>query len=554
MKLLTSQMQAVALNLMEGLDSPRSLTVAVMLRYGEWDQLLKLSCDPHLYNDAYQYYTDAVATDFLRKLELQVDSIDPEAAAIEKWWSAERQCFVTNKRLNEIFDFGTLLGVPVSERILEFFEDMKKHLRWLLGDRPPESFPGFFGPGATLSDSAERCTVLHKMSSLPTLTSSALYYLVPWTGTKWAAANAARGEDIRIVSGNKFFTVPKTALTRRSCAKEPSINGYFQLGLGRVMKARLRSRGINLYDGQDVHRQVACLASKNGEFCTIDLSSASDTVCTALVRYVLPPAWFHNLQDLRSRTTEIGGKRIVLEKFSSMGNGYTFELETAIFTAISLSVAPWLKPGVDLFVYGDDIIVPKDVASDVLWALRFCGFTPNPEKTFVTGPFRESCGGDFFDGVPVRAHFLKEEPNEPQQWISLANGIQRVISNFSARPDISSRLRKCWFRILDAIPANVRKCRGPKELGDLCIHDEESRWRVRWRSSQIRYVQVYRPARYLRVSFARFDPDIQFAAALYGVVLSPRIPNPRWPEGHDFRGVVPRDGVTGYKVGWVPFS
>lgn len=551
---LTYNMQKVVLTIMEGLDSPRSLSVAILMRHGEWDQIMRMTCDPHLYIEAAQYYKDACATDLLRKLECEIDGIDPEAAAVEKWWLAERKCFDTNRQLNEIFDFGTLNGVPVRSGIIEFFSDVKKNLVWLLGDSPPSSFDGAFGPGATLSDGARTCSVLHKMSSRPTLTSSALYYLVPWTGTKWAAANAARGEDLSFVSGNKFFTVPKTALVRRSCAKEPSLNSYYQLGLGRVMRGRLKGRGIDLDDGQDIHRRVACEASKSDAFCTIDLSSASDTVCTALVRHVLPPGWFYHLQDLRSRTTEIGGRRVVLEKFSSMGNGFTFELETAIFTAIALSVAPWLRPGVDLFVYGDDIIVPKDVGSDVIWALKFCGFIPNPEKTFVTGLFRESCGGDFFGGAPVRAHFLKKEPNEPQEYISLANGIRRLITNFGEDSAVSIRLRRSWFAVLDCIPTAIRRCRGPEILGDLCIHDEEKRWRVRWRSSQIRYVQVYRPAKYLTVQLARFDPDIQLAAALYGVTLYPRNPKPGWPTGYDGRGVILRDGVKGHKVGWVPCS
>ncbi|DAD50686.1 RNA-directed RNA polymerase [ssRNA phage SRR6960799_21] len=557
--LMTSQMHKVALAYMEGLGSPRSLTVAILLRYNEWDQLLKLSCDPHQYTDYLQYYRDTCATDFLRKVECKVPGIDPEAAAKEKWWEAERACWCTNRRLNSIFDFGTdLNGLPVPERILEFFQDVKRMVEWLIGDGPPSSFDGRFGPGATLSDRAEQTTVPHKMSSSPTLTSSALYYLVPWTGTKWAAACAARGERFQIANGNKFFTVRKTALTHRSCAKEPSINGYFQLGLGSVARNRLRSRGIDLDNGQDLHRRVACEASITGGSCTIDLRSASDTSCTSLVRNVTPRKWLAHFEDLRSRTTLIDGKEVVLEKFSSMGNGFTFELETTLFAAIVLAVAPWLTPGVDMFVYGDDIIVPTDVSEDVIWALKFCGFTPNLDKTFVTGPFRESCGGDFFLGKPVRAYFLKEFPSEPQQWISLANGINRVIENVRDDPNLHHALRRSWFRVLDALPTNVRRCRGPISLGDLVIHDAEERWQTRWRSSQIRYVQVYRPARYRKVSFARFDADIQLAAALYGVVLSPQKVSPRvlrhWPEGYDNRGLIPRDAVTGYKVGWVPFS
>jgi hypothetical protein len=243
-----------------------------------------------------------------------------------------------------------------------------------------------------------------------------------------------------------------------------------------------------------------------------------------------------------------------LEKFSSMGNGFTFELETAVFTAICMSVMPDPLPGFNLWVYGDDIIVPSDLSGDVIAALRFCGFTPNQRKTFTEGMFRESCGGDFFDGQPVRAHFMKEYPNEPQKWIALANGIRRVIDSFGSQSRRVPRLRKAWFRVLDQIPANVRACRGPQELGDLVIHDEEDLWIFRWRNGlSRRWIRVYRPASFRGVRFGRYDPDVQMAAALYGVFLRRTSSKPSLVFD-DNRMLVKRDGVAGYKVGWVPYS
>lgn len=552
MNFITPEVTEVALSLMAGLNCPRSTTVAILIRYGEWEQLVKLKCSPSDYCSSESYLRATAATDFLRKLESAIPGVDPEAEAHKKWVEAEQQCFITNRRLYELMDFGTLSGIPVNEGILDFIEDVKKNVTYLIGSGPPSTWEGRFGPGATMSDDSRRTTVPHKMSSLPTATTSALYFLVPWTGTKWASACAERGDEVSFVRGNSFFTVPKTALTRRSCAKEPAINGYFQLGLGRILRSRLMRRGINLEDGQNVHRQVACSASLSGEFCTIDLSSASDTLCRALVQLVMPRPWAIALDDLRSTHTRVDGRWHRLEKFSSMGNGFTFELETVIFTAIAMT-AMGVKShcGHNLWCYGDDIIVPSVDASNVLWALRFFGFTPNESKTYVSGPFRESCGGDFFLGDPVRAHFLKELPHEPQHYISLANGIRRLSLQLGESHHLARDLRRTWFVCLGYVPSHIRACRGPNDLGDIVIHDDESRWNVRWRDS-IRYVRVYRPARFQGISFDRFDPDVQYAAALYGVALFPD--RATSPEYSDNRKVRPRNSVLGYLVGWAPFS
>lgn len=554
MELLTPEVKELALSYMAGLNCARSLTVAVMLRYGEWEQLLNLECSPGNYCDAESYLRATSATDFLRKVELKVPGIDPEAAALRKWREAEQQCFRTNRRIYEIMDFGTLGGSPVPDWLLGFIAKVRKNLVDLIGEHAPSVFPGRFGPGATVSDPSYRTTVLHKMASTPTLTTSALFFLVPWTGTKWAAACAARGDVSSVVRGNYFFTVPKTAKVSRACAKEPSLNSFYQLGLGRVMRKRMKGQGIDLDLGQDVHRRVACAASKSGEFCTIDLSSASDTLAKGLVDLLLPPSWREALTSLRSSHTSVGGRWHRLEKFSSMGNGFTFELETAMFAALAMACSDTLIPGVDLWVYGDDIIVPTHLAKDVIRALEFFGFSTNNSKTFIEGPFRESCGGDFYDGVPVRAHFLKELPNEPQHYIALANGIRRVSRQLGPSSALFRSMLKPWFRCLDLLPGSVRECRGPEILGDLVVHDDEERWRYRWRGNCIRYFRVYRPARFRKVGFNRFDPDIQFAGALYGVNLSPSKFDPRWAPFDDRRGLAVRDGVEGYKVGWVPYS
>lgn len=547
---LTQDVQSVVLTLMEGLDSARSLTVAILVRYGEWDQITQLETDPSHFCDADSYLSWAAPTDLLRKFDGFTLPIDKEQDTFKKWLDAEQECSKTNRRLDTYLDSGPFGGYDGDERIAEFFRDARKMFEFLVGSHPPTSYDGRFGPGATVSDSSRYTTVPDKLSSTPTLTSDALWFLVPWTGTHWATACADLKNDISFVRGNTYFQVPKHSRINRSCAKEPSINGYYQLGLGRVMRTRLKQRGFDLTEGQDVHRQVACTASRSGDLVTIDLSSASDCVSTNLVKLLAPRGWHNHLAALRSPFTKVGKTWYKLEKFSSMGNGFTFELETTIFASLCLAIDPGLTPGVDLFVYGDDIIVPKRIAQDVIWALRFCGFTTNARKTFVEGYFRESCGGDFFDGQAVRPYHLEEDPNEPQKLIAFANGLRRLASQNGWSPRRSSSILRAWFRCLDLLPAPIRRCRGPQGLGDICIHDDESRWQIRWRSS-IRYVRVYRPVITKRVMWERFAYSVQFAAALYGVS-----PNDKsigeWYRRE--RWIAPRDAVGSYKVGWVASS
>jgi len=91
------------------------------------------------------------------------------------------------------------------------------------------------------------------------------------------------------------------------------------------MKKRLGLFGVNLRD-QSVNQRYALLGSIDGSLATIDLSSASDTVSYALVMSLLPSGWFDLLDLFRSECVEVPGGVIELEKFSSMGNAYTFEL------------------------------------------------------------------------------------------------------------------------------------------------------------------------------------------------------------------------------------
>lgn len=543
---LTHEVKTIALNLMEGLSCPRSVSVAILIRSGCWVEIAKLSTVPSHYSDSESYWAARAATDFLRKYVDLPTGIDREAAAIAKWWDGEFECKRTNLRLDSYFDpaWGSN-----DTRINGFFDRVRKEVKTLIGTQPPKVLFPHFGPGATMSDRSQCTTVPDKMSSVLTFTSNSRSHLVDWNTTKWSEAHAELGLVNREIRGNAFFTVPKDGTTDRACGKEPSLNSAYQRPVGVAMKKRMLFSGIDIEGGQQFHRRVACAGSYTGDVATIDLTNASDTVCRALVRLILPPKWYELLNSLRSPTTTMPcGKVVVLEKFSSMGNGFTFELETVIFCAIARAVCKDSDEWSQITVYGDDIIAPTARYEDIIAALEFCGFTPNKGKTYGTGSFRESCGGDYFSGEAVRPYYMKEFSHEPQDYIALANGLRRMALTSTHAADRWRRVRRAWFSCLDNLPSHVRSCRGPEGLGDAVIHDEEERWSTRTRDS-IRYIRGYTPIAGREVRWEGFAFSVQFAAALYfagkGIDKPTRLLN---------GNLTPRDPITGYKVSWIAYS
>jgi len=256
---------------------------------------------------------------------------------------------------------------------------------------------------------------------------------------------------------------------------------------------------------------------------------------------LLKKEWFELLDTLRSPKTFVDGKWVHLQKFSSMGNGYTFELETLLFLAIACEACYLCgvpaQPGENIWVYGDDIILPSQASATMLALLRFFGFTPNPDKTFTSGLFRESCGGDFFNGQAVRPFYQKEIPDEPAKWISLVNGIRRLGRKDFVGDFRWSNVRRAWLRALDALPSDIRRLRGPEDLGDLVIHDDFEFWRKRRTRDLRTFIQTWAPV-HKALPLHHWKGPIVFASALYGIPSD---------------GVFARGRVEGYRIKWVSY-
>lgn len=399
--------------------------------------------------------------------------------AINKWLATERENEATNDRLI------TLEG---SYQILPrvgwscFVSRVRRRIAHLLGETVPlKAILGSFSGGASVTKSRTESHPALKYLGQAGITPAArfLFELVLDEYPLWKA-EFLRDDFCQIdktrpltqlveFQGNILFTVPKTTEIDRVAAKEPDLNMYLQKGVGNYIRRKLKTRGIDLND-QSINQRLARIGSIDGSLATIDLSSASDSMTTGIVELLLPEHWYALLADLRSPYTSIDGEWHYNHMFSSMGNGFTFELESLIFWALAQEVCEMLGFDGTVSVYGDDIIIPTGAYTAFAHVMSVCGFTVNSEKSFFEGPFRESCGGYYHNGIDITPFYLKSPLKTIGDAIKLANHIRE----WSVIPGVgilSLELEAVWLYLQSLIPRSLWGNRNTEDHSSLVSDD-----------------------------------------------------------------------------------
>jgi len=394
------------------------------------EKLLSLSVNPLDYNfeDRFVFRDDYLAVELLSKSNFLKTTYDLEKVAYETFLQNELQCKLTNDRIEK----STSLSEKEDRELQLLLAECSRKI-WLI--LPSLSVKQFgecladnakFGPGSTTQTGGDKTSPYEKVSDLG-LTKKAYPFLALVKKCKsWMKVHG--GKPIyRWESGSKLLFVPKNAKTHRAICVEPNINTYFQGAVGSMIKQSLSKAGYHIPSLQEKHKTLAKQASLDGCLATLDLKAASDTISYKLVEALLPHLWFEIMDALRCDLTTYKGQNIVLEKFSSMGNSFTFELETLLFLTLCMCLCErkgiWHTPDT-LSVYGDDIICPTSIVSDLQYWLPIVGFNLNLKKSFSRGLFRESCGGHFFGGVDVTPLYIKEGVDNGIKSITLQNRIR----------------------------------------------------------------------------------------------------------------------------------
>lgn len=359
------------------------------------------------------------------------DPVEARLAALVSFEDAEDACVATNNFLDTFYaPEGSF-----DPWLVDKYSRMERWIDEVLGDIGDflEQLPELIRvtSGATVTRSRRESMPFLKVSKRSTCSPGAL----PLIGHLLREF----GVDIhklRVVSENRVTFVPKSWKTERTIACEPEGNLALQLAFDQYAKRRLLRKGINLSD-QTRNQELAREGSIYGTLATIDLSQASDTLAYNTVALLLPRRWFQYLRAIRSQAYSMYGFKTNYAKFSSMGNGATFVLETLIFAAACASLRPRTYS-----VYGDDIIIDADKVEDLLKLLSSLGFKTNQEKTFFTGPFRESCGKYWYCGFDITPVFIRELDSRKTTWCHLVNSLMTVSSPYGELMMLLSRITR----------------------------------------------------------------------------------------------------------------
>lgn len=409
--------------------SPASLTL-----YGEW-------------------VGDFLFTELGRKLRPFKGSQSRESISncYAKWILAEQQCEATNR----IF----MTGGPEQYYVRKVLRLARKLIKRTLGALNLEEIFQDVGPGpgSTFETSGNKTGVYFKYLDASNLTytpdSEKFLFELIWKDDLWRRwfqgysshpdplwcdFESVLRNKLKPIPGNRLTTVPKTSDVSRPICIEPGLTMMLQKGVGSNIRKKLRRVGVHMDYQPEFHRYLV-------KHCwdlisTVDLSSASDTISYEFVKFMLPLNWFMLLDSLRSDQCMLPHRRwYVTQKFSSMGNGYTFELETLLFWALAQAVAiiekadPFFernerphdldpryagKHNVPISVFGDDIIVSSNIEGKLFTVLEECGFSVNQRKTFTYDrAFKESCGTFSLFGFELPVVNLKKIDTWPDVFV-----------------------------------------------------------------------------------------------------------------------------------------
>lgn len=431
------------------LDCPRSLTCWLLYKSGQHESLANLEFNPGDYNDFRAARDSLAATKFLSKAEFLETGLDTAQVALEKFFAAEEQCRETNRRI--------LRGNYKDPRTSSILANATRKIEAVLGDFDAVEWLELcnWGPGATVAIKRRNATAPTKFLVESGITNDAYNFVAGW----WDLVYPNWVPRFTITNAAKVVTVPKNAKTDRTIAIEPGLNLWFQKGVGSLLKKRLKGIGIDLKD-QSHNGRLARIGSLSNTLATIDFSAASDTVSKELVRAMIPYRWLQVLEAFRSSVCSVAEKHIVLEKFSSMGNGFTFELESLIFWAIGKAVLDSFDPNQLshkeklISVFGDDVVLNSEAADVYTSVCADLGFTVNSAKSYSSTYYRESCGEHYFNGYNIKPIFQKERLNGKTALLKLTNNVRRL-SHRRASIGCDRALYRCWQLLADALGSNT---------------------------------------------------------------------------------------------------
>lgn len=333
----------------------------------------------------------------------------------------------------------------------------RKYMVGILGDVDPNSaaFRPRPGPGATnipiQKHRRYRPTVLfHQIESAMSFFDG-WYDVHPWDVVLQSATYLSMLKSAKKRSPvSRFKFVPKTAGKARGICIEENEVQFLQQALRRGITNMILSdpylrKHVPLND-QSVNAKLALQSSKDRRYATIDMSEASDRISRSLVDFLTDGIPLNPmLMALSTRyikpPPEASSRNVIsTKKFAPMGSALCFPIMSLVHLVLVKAIirltctdAPY-DTADDVYIYGDDIIIPSTVYEAVTERLAWFGMKLNLTKSYVHSHFRESCGTHAYNGEEVTPIYIRYIPNHPQ--------VSLLETHFATETQLDS---KCWY-------------------------------------------------------------------------------------------------------------
>ena len=352
---------------------------------------------------------------------------------------------------------------PVSLRAQRVYAEARRLARTILGVYSEELVNNQvqFGKNSSIGCPFALAYLDHKLTEVETVTGSA--QCTKWFISEYLPTDGILSDIFQKMEANaktitynealNLIDVPKTWKINRAITPLNLLDVFFSFGYGKVVQEQLKVVGIDIRRQQNRHRILVKEYSKTLKGATVDLTRASDSLLKEHLNRVLPRDWYVALKKTLTHQINISEDNDTRTCYTAsvlpMGNGATFPVETLIFYCIIKAVGNLLGVQGMYSVYGDDLIYPSKIHGYVADVFKDIGFKINADKSFVSTPFRESCGADYYRGCDVRPFVLggASEKLTRSQYITflykVINGLRRRWSDH----EINGTLRMLFIEL-----------------------------------------------------------------------------------------------------------
>lgn len=296
-------------------------------------------------------------------------------------------------------------------------------------------------------------------------------------------------DSVYVVPTARVCLVPKDSRGPRVISCEPAEFMYIQQGIMRVLYEVIENHPLTRsqinFSDQSINMLLAKKSSVDDSLATIDLSDASDRLSDYVVNRIFPDEWVKCLQACRSEETELpSGKVIKLNKFAPMGSACCFPVEALTFWSSVQATYERLGVKAKAFVYGDDIIIPAVYFTPVCEDLVSIGLKINATKSYTSGPFRESCGGEYHYGNDVTPVRVRKFTGKSHTLLStMADLCNEIIHKFGER-DAEEAIQLIERHISYVFPRSYLQI--PNVVKGSCSGNDRH-FRKRWNSTLQRH-------------------------------------------------------------------